>query len=71
MKLFFCQNDCPIRGEFWQKNIAHILFELCPVQIIITHPLLLTHLLICNSGIWMCINFELSEELEKNPSFQK
>ena len=40
MKLFFCQNDCPIRGEFWQKNIAHILFELCPVQIIITHPLL-------------------------------
>ena len=31
MKLFFCQNDCPIRGEFWQKNsfITHILFELC------------------------------------------
>ena len=31
MKLFFCQNDYPIRGEFWQKNsfITHILFELC------------------------------------------
>ena len=31
MKLFFWQNDCPIRGEFWQKNsfITHILFELC------------------------------------------
>ena len=30
MKLFFCQNDCPIRGSFWQKNsfITHILFEL-------------------------------------------
>ena len=52
MKLFFCLNDFPIRGEFWQNNsfITHILFELCrdpampilifsPVQIIITHPL--------------------------------
>ena len=31
MNLFFCQNYCPIRWEFWQKNrfITHILFELC------------------------------------------
>ena len=29
MKLFFCQNDCPIRGEFWQKNsfITHIFLS--------------------------------------------
>ena len=49
MKLFFCQNDCPIRGEFWQNNsfITHILFELhmpiliiSPVQIIMGHPLI-------------------------------
>ena len=31
MKLSFCQNDYPIREEFWQKIsfITHILFELC------------------------------------------
>ena len=31
MKLIFCQNDCPIRGSFWQKIsfITNILFEQC------------------------------------------
>ena len=47
MKLFFCQNNCPIRGELWQKISFHnsytfwgmpiLIFS--PVQIIMTHPL--------------------------------
>ena len=47
MKLFFCQNNCHIKGEFWQKNRfinsyniwAILILIFSPVQIIMTHPL--------------------------------